>query len=98
MLLSVRPKCKVYPCLPRYALNSGGSCPFGGDILTGEPPILMQNLSLKTSENALYRFGLPAVWSRGSMNMADNLIKEMAILQFLVASLIIMHQLVRLMT
>jgi len=28
MLLSVRPKCKVYPCSPRYALNSGGSCPF----------------------------------------------------------------------
>ena len=55
----------------------------GGDILAGEPPILVQNLCLKTSENALYRFGLPAVWSRGSMNMADNLIKEMAILQLL---------------
>lgn len=46
-------------------------CFLGGDVLTGKPPVLMQDLALETAESRLDSFRLAAVGSGRAVDMAD---------------------------
>ena len=46
-------------------------CLFGSDVLSGKPPVLMQDLALETTESRLDCFRLTAVGSGRPMDMAD---------------------------
>ena len=72
---------------------------FCRDIHTGEPPVLPQFLVLEPLEHALYRLGLPAVRGGRPVDMAYQVEKAgragpLVLLQPLVASLVVVHDLV----
>lgn len=71
--------------------------PFGGDVLPGKPPVLMQDLALETAESRLNSFRLTAVGSGRPVDMADLCQQTIRhALQFLMTALVVMNQLVRL--
>ena len=69
----------------------------GCDVLTGKTPVLMKYLLLEPAKHALYRLRGTIVGSSSPMDVAE-LVKELLVLQLLVAALVVMNYLVGLVT